>query len=73
MDHLFSLYIKKMGKDTVYRVEERKNPHKPALNFINDIFNPMEKVEKQIAALNRKISAVYDIISKLRMTTSCES
>jgi hypothetical protein len=71
MDHLFSLYIKKMGKDTVYRVEERKHPHKPALDFINDIFNPMEKVERQIAALNTKISAVYDIISKL--TTGCES
>jgi hypothetical protein len=70
MDRLFSLYIKKMGKDTVYRVEERKHPHKPALDFINDIFNPMEKVEKQIATLNTKISAVYDIISKLRMTTA---
>ena len=31
MDHLFSLYIKSMGKDTVYRIEERKHPHKPAI------------------------------------------
>ncbi|MGC2680520.1 MAG: hypothetical protein WA323_01545, partial [Candidatus Nitrosopolaris sp.] len=69
MDHLFSLYIKKMGK----RVEERKHPHKPAFDFINDIFNPIEKVEKQIAALNTKISAVYDIVSKLSMATGCES
>ena len=68
MDHLFSLYIKSIGKDTVYRVEERKHPHKPALDFINDIFNPMEKVEKQIVALNTKISAVYDIVSKPRTT-----
>jgi hypothetical protein len=45
MDHLFSLYIKKMGKDTVYRVEERKHPHKPVINFINDVFNPSEKVD----------------------------
>jgi hypothetical protein len=73
MDHLFSLYIKKMGKDTVYRVEERKHPHKPALDFINDIFNPMERFERQIAELNTKISAVYDIVSKLSMTTGCES
>jgi hypothetical protein len=35
MDHLFSLYIKSMGKDTVYRVEERKHPHQPAVDFIN--------------------------------------
>jgi hypothetical protein len=71
MNHLFSLYIKKMGKDTVYRVEERKHPHKPAVDFINDIFNPMEKVEKQIAALDTKISAVCDIVYKL--TSGCDS
>jgi hypothetical protein len=71
MDRLFSLYIKKMGKDTVYRVEERKHPHIPALDFINDIFNPMEKVEKQIAVLNTKISAIYDVVSK--PTTGSES
>lgn len=42
-------------------------------SFINDIFNPIEKAEKQIAALNTKISAVYDIVSKLSMATGCES
>ena len=41
MDHLFSLYIKSMGKDTVYRIEERKQPHKPAIDFINDVLNPL--------------------------------
>jgi hypothetical protein len=49
MNHLFSLYIKSMGKDTVYRVEERKHPHKPAIDFINDVLNPIEKVEKLIS------------------------
>jgi hypothetical protein len=29
MDHLFSVYVKSMGKDTVCRIEERKHPHKP--------------------------------------------
>jgi hypothetical protein len=42
IDHLFSLYIKSMGKDTVFRIEERKHPHKHPLEFINDIFNPVE-------------------------------
>lgn len=28
----------------------------------------MEKVEKQIAALNAKISAIFDIVSKTRTT-----
>ena len=43
MDHLFCLYVKSIGKDTLYRVEERKHPHKPALDFINEVFNPLEK------------------------------
>jgi hypothetical protein len=54
MDHLFSIYIKSMGKDTVCRIEERKHPHKPAVDFINDVFNPMEKFEKLISELVRK-------------------
>jgi len=33
-----------MGKDTVYRIEERKHPHKPVVGFINDVFNP-EKID----------------------------
>jgi hypothetical protein len=71
LDHLFRIYIKSMGKETVCKVEESLHPKRSALETINDIFNPMEKVEKQIAALNTKISAVYDIVSKL--TTGCES
>lgn len=34
MDHLFCIYIKSMGKNTVYRVEERRHPHKPPLGFM---------------------------------------
>jgi hypothetical protein len=53
MNHLFSVYIKSMGKDTVCRVEERKHPHKPAVDFINDVFNPLEKVQKIISEFNK--------------------
>src|SRR5215468_10853734 len=67
-DHLFRIYIKSMGKETVARVEESLHPKKSALETINDIFNPMEKVEKQIAVLNSKISAIYDMVSKLSMS-----
>jgi len=66
LDHLFRIYIKSMGKETVCRVEESLHPKESALETINDIFNPMEKVEKQIAALNAKISAIFDIVSKTR-------
>jgi hypothetical protein len=69
IDHLFCLYIKSMGKDTVYRVEERKQPHKNPLEFINDIFNPVERVEKQIAELkeeqDKKLSAILNNMSRL--------
>ena len=57
-----------MGKEIVCRIEESLHPKKSALETINDIFNPMEKIEKQIAVLNTKISAIYDIVSKLSMT-----
>jgi hypothetical protein len=49
LDHLFSIYIKSMGKDTVYRIEERKHPNTSPIEFINDVFNPVERVEKQVA------------------------
>jgi hypothetical protein len=54
MDRVFSLYIKLMGKDTVYRVEERKHPHKLAIDVINDVLNPLENFEKLVSELVRK-------------------
>jgi hypothetical protein len=54
LDQLFGIYIKSMGKDTVCRLEERKYPtNKPAIEFINETFNPMEKVEKQLEEIIR--------------------
>jgi hypothetical protein len=43
-----------MGKDTVYRIEERKHPHKTLIDFINNVFNPTEKFEKIVSVLVRK-------------------
>lgn len=43
LDHLFRLYIKAMGKDTICRVEEARTPKKPVIEAINEIFNPFEK------------------------------
>ena len=48
LDHLFQIYIKAKDKDTICRVEESKQPKKPAVEYINDIFNPREKIEKQL-------------------------
>jgi hypothetical protein len=72
LDHLFRIYIKAMGKETVSRVEESLHPNKSAIEFVNNIFNPMEKVEREIAELNTKISAIYDIVSKPRTTPTAK-
>ena len=57
-DHLFSIYIKAMGRDTVCRVEENRHFKKPLIESINNIFDPMEELKKQIAA-------IYDIVKGL--------
>jgi hypothetical protein len=43
-----------MGKNTVYRLEERKHPHKPAIDVINDVLNPLGRFEKLVSELVRK-------------------
>lgn len=48
LDHLFCVYIKSMGEDTVYRIEERKRPKKNAIDAINDIFNPSRNEEVNV-------------------------
>jgi hypothetical protein len=65
MDHLFSIYIKSMGEDTVYRIEERRHPHIPALDFINDVFNPLEKVEKLISGFREEQKQLVYAIEEL--------
>jgi hypothetical protein len=55
LDHLFRIYIKSMGKDTVCRVEESRHPHKPAIEVINDEFNPVERIERKITQIQTMI------------------
>jgi hypothetical protein len=57
-DHLFGVYIKAMGKDTVCRVEENRHFKKSLIDSINNIFNPTEKLEK-------RVDAIYDIVCRL--------
>jgi hypothetical protein len=61
LDHLFSIYIKSMGTDTVCRIEERKRPNQSAIEFINDVFNPVERVEKHLAEIGRKIDRICSV------------
>ena len=65
LDHLFKVYIKEMGKDTVWRVEESKafTSKKSAIEVINNIFNPNEKLENEIAELNKKVDRLLMLVT----------
>jgi hypothetical protein len=61
--HLFRLYIK-AREDTLCRVEESiSQKNKSAIAVINDIFNPNERLEKQIEELGRKIDRLVSSYS----------
>jgi hypothetical protein len=61
LDHLFSIYIKSMGKDTVCRVEQRKySVDKPAIEAINDIFNPADRFAAQLDEINHKLTILVN-------------
>jgi hypothetical protein len=65
LDHLFRIYIKSMGEDTVCRVEESCNPNRPVIQAISEIFNPNQKIEKQIAENGNKLSQIYNMLTEL--------
>jgi hypothetical protein len=58
LDHLFRVYIKSMGRNTVCRVEESCNSvNRPAIEAINDIFNPCGRKLEEILDRLKKIEA----------------
>ena len=69
LDHLFRIYIKSMGIDTVCRVEEEKHPDKTAIEAINEIFNPYEGVEKQLAEQDKILHQILDKLAQHDFTT----
>jgi hypothetical protein len=60
LDHLFRIYVKSMGRDTVCRVEEERHHNRPAIEAINDIFNPYERIEKELAAQRKMLDQIRD-------------
>ena len=65
LDHLFRIYIKAMGKDTICRIEENKRPKIGAIEFINDVFNPLEKLEGYLKGYDEKINNIENVIREL--------
>lgn len=67
--HLFRVYIKSTGKDTLCRVEKSiSSKNKSAIEVISDIFNPTERLEKQIEELSRKLDRL--VMSSSNNTSS---
>jgi hypothetical protein len=60
LDHVFRIYVKSMGRETVCRVEEEKHPDKTAIEALNDIFNPYKKVEKHLAEQDKILHQILD-------------
>ncbi len=68
---MFRVYIKSKGGDTFCRVEESISPeNKSAMEAINDIFNPNERLERQIKDLSRKIDQLMMSSSNDTKSTS---
>ncbi len=61
--HLFRIYIRSKGRDTVCRVEESvviSDNNRSAVETINKVFNPTERFENQIAKLENKVNQVLE-------------
>jgi hypothetical protein len=43
--------------------KERKHPNKSSIEFINDVFNPADRVEKQVAENTKKVCLLEQFIS----------
>ena len=61
--HLFRVYIKSKGKDTVCRLEKSvviSGNNRSVVETINNIFNPTERLERQILDIDRKVTQILD-------------
>jgi hypothetical protein len=56
IDHIFRVYIKSRGPNTICRVEETRRPNKPAIEAIDQIFNPHESLESQVTVLRKMVT-----------------
>jgi hypothetical protein len=64
LDHLLGIYVKAMGQNTILRVEETKHQKMNVADFITDVFNPMDSIQKELQDLGGRIKEIQDIIRK---------
>jgi len=68
LDHLFRIYIKSMGEDTVCRVEASLHPNKPAIKVIDSVFNSAEGIERMVWALQDKVTETHSMVTRITET-----
>jgi hypothetical protein len=56
LDHLFRVYIKKIGNGTFCRVEETKCLKMPVIEAINHILNPFDRIERQLSEIQHLLN-----------------
>jgi hypothetical protein len=68
LDHLFRIYIKSKGKDTVCRVEESVTPNgskgASAIDTINNIINPNHRMENLLVCIHKKIDDIHSALTE---------
>ena len=65
-DHIFRVYFKSLGADTVCRVEESCTPRKPVIQAVTQILNPSDRIEQRLDRVEqaiRKLSTSVEAIS----------
>ena len=66
LDHLFRIYTKSTGRNTVCRVEESCNSvNRPAIEAINNIFNPCDKDGRRLVEQDRKLVEILNRLKKI--------
>jgi hypothetical protein len=66
LDHVFRLYIKSRGKDTVCRVELSCIHDKcSAIETANNIFNPTQRLDKQYEEISRKLDSLHSSLAPI--------
>ena len=71
LDHIFRIYIKSQGKDAVCRVEQsvsgcccsKVGSSAAAVDAINSIFNPSERVENRLMEIERKLDKISSSVN----------
>ena len=52
--------------NTICRLDERKHPaEKPAIEFVNDIFNPLDRFEARFSEQDSKLNEITDKLTRL--------